>query len=117
MAPTEDMMVELLSLEQRLLALGPQCGRECADALLAPGFYEFGGSGRVLDREATLKDIADAPSRTFTIRDVQCVALCADAALLSYRLTIQARTSLRSSVWVQRNRGWQIVFHQGTRVP
>ena len=40
-----------------------------------------------------------------------------DVALVTYRTIGQeGRETRRSSIWLLRTSGWQIVFHQGTRV-
>ena len=55
--------------------------------------------------------------------DFRIKMLSADVALITYRAVwrratdVQTSCSLRSSLWVMRDDRWQIVFHQGTRVP
>jgi len=55
--------------------------------------------------------------------DFRIKMLSADVALITYRAVwrratdVQTSFSLRSSLWVMRDDRWQIVFHQGTRVP
>lgn len=112
-----DLLQELLALEERLLALGQSCDPACVEALLAPGFIEFGASGRVWTRDAILKELRSVGVRSYTLSSAACGELCPGTALLTYRVTVNGRTSLRSSVWVRGTEGWQMVFHQGTPVP
>ena len=106
----------LLGLEEKLLALGTACDRGCAESLLTPEFREFGAYGRVLNRAAVLEEIADAVARRYTLTDARCEPLGSEAALLTYRVVVAGRESLRSSLWVRHVDGWQMLFHQGTRV-
>jgi hypothetical protein len=110
------LLMELLVLERRLLRLGPTCPRECVEALLAADFSEFGASGRVWTRAAILEELEQCGERSDEVRDVICRRLGDDAALLTYRIPAP-RESLRSSIWVQRDGRWQMLFHQGTLVP
>lgn len=110
------LLEDLLPLEEQLLALGAACDRARVEALLAAEFREFGGSGRVLSRADVLAEIADAPSREYILCEAACTPLGSQHALLTYRVVVDGRESLRSSVWVRRDRGFQMLFHQGTRV-
>jgi hypothetical protein len=100
---------EVETLERRLL--GPLPADE-AERLLHPEFREFGGSGRVWDREGALAELAD---RTETVepKELTVTAVGDHAALATYAVA----GSLRSSLWVRAADGWQILFHQGTPVP
>ena len=92
-------------------------------ALLADDFVEFGSSGNLWTRAATL---ADLPAEDFcqrSIRDFQARLLADDVALVTYRSqhhasgTLPASASWRSSLWTWRDGRWQMIFHQGTRIP
>jgi hypothetical protein len=112
-----ELLEELLPLEEQLLAFGVACDRACAEALLAEEFREFGGSGRVLSRAVVMTEIGDAPERSHALSEAACTPLGAEHALLTYRVVVDGRESIRGSLWVRRNGRWQMLFHQGTRVP
>ncbi|WP_074655905.1 DUF4440 domain-containing protein [Terriglobus roseus] len=107
---------ELQELEARLLRLGPECPRECMERLLAPDFVEFGASGTVWTRESILAELASTAERVYQMSDVRCAEINAMSALLTYRVTVNGRRSLRSSLWIRSEENWQMLFHQGTVV-
>jgi hypothetical protein len=107
---------ELRELEERLLRLGPACSRDGMERLLAPDFVEFGASGTVWTREAILAELASTAERVYMMADLRCTQINTSSALLTYRVTVNGRTSLRSSLWIHSQDGWQMLFHQGTVV-
>ena len=89
-------------------------------ALLAEDFREIGSSGRTFSRARILEELqAESPLPTTTLSDFQCSMLSDTLALVTYRTArIDPKAiALRSSLWVLRDHRWQILFHQGTRVP
>ncbi len=79
--------------------------------------------GIVLDKAQSLRAIADAPlwSR-YELSDIRVVEGTPDATFVTYRATA-ARTgegeyrALMTTVYVRRERGWQLVLHQQTPFP
>jgi hypothetical protein len=113
----------LVALEVELHRGAVRADRARLDALLHPDFVEFGRSGTVWTREATLQEFADggtfAPRITADRFALQ--RLDDTLALLTYRsahLDAQDRRhrfTLRSSLWQRDAAGrWQLRFHQGT---
>lgn len=108
--------LELLLMDPAMRRDGDRVG-----ALLTHDFVEFGSSGQVWTREATLKLLASetySPPRTenFAFR-----LLGPDVVLVTYRTSREDATgekmeTLRSSLWARESGGWKICFHQGTRV-
>jgi hypothetical protein len=93
-------------------------------ALLHEDFLDFGRSGGVHDRAATVDSLvaalpAGSPARLVS-GGFALVRLGPDSALLTYRSASVAedgsasRHTLRSSVWQRTGSGWQMRFHQGT---
>jgi hypothetical protein len=109
----------LRALEERHLRHETRTSREAMSALLADDFVEFGSSGRVFDRDAVLAAAsADTPFQ-WRIDDFVARSLGAGVALTTYRLSAwsdagSVRVTLRSSMWVEREGRWVLVFHQGT---
>jgi ribonuclease HI len=100
------------ALELRLLDPAVRRDSAAVDALLHPDFREVGGSGAVWTREAIIAVLATEPAGpAVRATDVAARRVAADVVLVTYR----AAGSLRSSLWVRGGeRGWQILFHQGT---
>lgn len=118
-----DVEDDLRRLELRLLQPSVRGNEETLKALLAEDFREFGSSGRVFYRQSIVAALADEvagePVPDEVIADFEVVQIGDGAALATYRIARPepASQSLRSSLWVRREGGWQMLFHQGTRIP
>jgi hypothetical protein len=107
-------------LEERLLQPGVrQSVAEVAD-LLADDFVEFTSSGRILDKQATIKGLQHETPMTIYLTEYQAKRLAPEVMLVTYRAhravpaPAQSITSLRCSIWTWINGRWRLVFHQGT---
>jgi len=105
----------LLGLEQRLMEPEFRRDRARVAELLAEEFVEFGASGRVWTREAILELLATEADYSLPKIEDFCARPVGEGVwLVTYRTVRPDRVVLRSSLWVERGGGWQIVFHQGT---
>ncbi len=111
----------LLDLENRLLKPEIRKSATELDSLLAEEFVEFGISGRVYDKPATIAELAQEVPSNITISNFKATLLSPDIALVTYRALHQSGAgkpsvaSLRSSIWKRSEGQWQMLFHQGTR--
>ena len=98
----------LRELEERLL--DPRFRKsQAAGELLADSFLEFGSSGRAYDKREVLEFLRnETPAISASLTDFRATALAPG---------VPASESLRSSVWKRIDGRWQLLFHQGTRVP
>jgi hypothetical protein len=107
-------------LEERLLQ--PDVRRSAQDVaeLLADDFIEFGSSGRIYDKPATIAALQDESPFEISLTDFQAKMLVPDVVLATYRAVRSASVatfpthSLRSSIWKRLDGRWQMIFHQGT---
>ena len=114
----------LLNLERQLMDPVFRKNREHVSALLAEDFREFGSSGRVWTRNTTVNLLATEtlPSAA-EVEDFAIQSIGLETVLVTYRavrVTAESgapQASLRSSLWVLRENRWQILFHQGTKIP
>ncbi len=117
----EVMRAELERLELLLMDPAVRRDRERVAGLLADDFMEFGSSGRIWTREATLELLATETYTPPTVETFACKMLDGNVALVTYHaLRIDAATgdrtaTLRSSIWTRVSGNWQMRFHQGTR--
>lgn len=115
------LLLELQGLEVELHHPGVRCSRERLEQLLHPEFDEVGRSGRWYSRETVINFLStqelhpDVVSQGFAVAE-----LVAGVALLTYRSAqlgpdknSQTHT-LRSSIWLQTGKDWQLRHHQGT---
>ena len=109
--------------ERDLLDPATRHSRDRLELLLTPDFREFGSSGRSFDRDAILAELLTETPRAISLYDFVCQQLSETTALVTYRTEhhtpgeLHPQSSLRSSVWMARQDRWQMIFHQGTRVP
>ena len=122
-----DISDHLKHLEESLLTSAVRKDRAQVAALLAEEFREIGSSGRTFSRAEILDELqddlqAESPLREVALSDFNCRMLSATLALVIYR-TVRSTPAAppsaawRSSLWVFREDRWQILFHQGTKVP
>lgn len=90
------------------------------EAMVEPGFWEVGASGRRYSREFVLDVLEERgrnpPVEEWETRDGHCLALARDHYLLTYTLRQGDRVTRRSTIWHRAPDGWKIVYHQGTVV-
>ncbi|MGK5071173.1 DUF4440 domain-containing protein [Janthinobacterium sp. RT4P48] len=116
------LAAHLQALEAALQSQAVRADSARLGALLADEFFEFGSSGNVWTRAATLADLPDDVFCPRGIEDFQAQLLAEDVALVTYRSqrlavgALPAGASLRSSLWKRRDGRWQMAFHQGTPI-
>lgn len=116
--PVDEVFTELRHLEESLWREETRFDRDYMDSILAAEFVEFGRSGRIWTREATLttpkqKIGARIPLAKFAVRMISN-----EVALVTYRsegLEDDIEVGNRASIWRRRGDGWKLEFHQGTR--
>lgn len=92
--------------------------RAAVSVLLAKDFREFGVSGREWSREAILDLLETEPSQPAPqIEDFSIQQIAENAVLVTYSTVRPEVRTNRSSIWIQSASGWQVLFHQGTKVP
>ncbi|MES2583201.1 MAG: nuclear transport factor 2 family protein [Pseudomonadota bacterium] len=115
------LLQELQALEVELHHPGVRCSRERLNQLLHPEFHEVGRSGRAYTRETIVSFLASQETQPAVVSEEFTVAeLGPGVALLTYRSAhlengnILVNHTLRSSIWVKTDAGWQLRYHQGT---
>lgn len=118
MSLEHEVLAQVEALERRLLDPLVRGDEDAVDALLHPAFVEFGASGRVWDRSATIASLhADPGDVATTMADLQAAFVSEDCVLLTFRTDRNGRAVLRSSLWCFDDGAWRIRFHQGTPTP
>jgi hypothetical protein len=104
----------LHSLEERLLHPDREKDRKELTSLLASDFKEFCTSGRIFSINQLSHALQTSSARPATMSHFYVTSLGDSAALATYHITTTNSTSHHSSIWVQRDNRWQMLFHQGT---
>jgi len=109
---------ELLQrLEESLWREETRFDRGFLDRVLAPGFIEFGSSGRSHTRDQILDSPGGPIDATLPLPDFEVRWLTPSVALVTYTSEVgtgPVQRSHRSSLWRRGDEGWRIEFHQGT---
>ena len=109
---------ELRDKELELLDPGTRGDAKRLASLLRDDFIEFGSSGLIYEKESLIEMIADETPAPVVIRDFMVRQLADNTALVTYRSVGQSgQEARRSSIWIRGASGWQMAFHQGTRIP
>lgn len=109
---------ELEQLELELLEPATRRDTSRLKELFGEDFIEFGSSGRVYQKSMLIEMMAQEEQAKVLIRDFAVRELAPDVALVTYRTVgTSGQEARRSSVWVRSGTSWQMVFHQGTRIP
>jgi len=108
----------LFRLELELMDPAIRKDRDKVSALLAEDFREFGSSGRAWNRAAIIDLLATEPTQPApAVEEFEMQRIAMDAVLVTYRTVRSQQVTLRSSIWMLRDETWQVVFHQGTKMP
>ena len=113
----------LLECEKKLLDPALRRMPERLASLLTGDFVEFGSSGRTFDKSQVLYHLGRQLPTELSIDEFRVIELATGVALVTYRARADSgkddkdqQYSLRSSVWVQRDNEWKMIFHQGTLI-
>jgi hypothetical protein len=105
----------LRDLEERLLHPSVRASADEVARLLADEFIEFGSSGRIYDKQQTVRLLQQEQGDSqLTMADFSARKLSADVVLVTYRV-VESQT-IRSSIWSFQEGRWRMVFHQGTKI-
>ncbi len=83
-------------------------------------FWEVGASGYRYSREFILETLVKRaeipPEEIWETKDFYCMEIAPDNYLLTYTLIQGERITRRSTIWRKIDRGWNVLYHQGTIV-
>ena len=111
---TAELQAQLYDLEEQLLHPDRREDRSTLFPLLAEDFKEFCSSGRIFNRSQTIEAMQNSSPRAATISHFNITPLAEGVILATYHATTLTSISHRSSLWVLREKRWQLLFHQGT---
>lgn len=102
-------------LEEKLLLPETRKDKIFLEKVLSEEFIEFGASGVRYDRAAVLAALENEPDSIGVCEIEQFACNILNDQLVHATYCIKSnRSSLRSSMWRHSERGWQMLFHQGT---
>jgi hypothetical protein len=105
-------------LEEELWREETRLDRKRMNELIAPDFFEFGRSGRIHQREASLSAPRQPIVAVVPLQDFKARLLHDDVAHVTYNSAVTydgvIQHARRSSIWSRTTNGWVLRFHQGT---
>ncbi len=109
---------EFQKLEEILLSAQTRKSQAELDRLIADDFTEFGSSGRTWNKSEVLEELpSQGPLADTELTNFEELELGGEHVLVKYLLDSGGVRSLRTSIWRRKNDGWEMLFHQGTRIP
>lgn len=117
-----NLIDHLRTLEESLLRNAVRKNEAQLSELLAEDFREYGCSGRVYSKAEMIAYLRDESYAPFYLTKFELRVLSPSLALVTYR-AVRGRPeekpseSWRSSLWELRDGRWQMLFHQGTKIP
>ncbi len=113
----DTVLAAVLDLERELQSPTARADEGRLRELLAPDFTEVGSSGRAWDRESILgllrEQTEDEDTPPIGIHDLAGRVIAPGVVLVSWD-SDTGRRARRTSIWCERDSGWQQVHHQGT---
>lgn len=104
----------IYELEISLLTPTVRQSQTQLNELLADNFLEFGSSGNIYYKADQLAFLPFEEQKKFYVENFATIELSPQVILATYKVTINNKKSLRSSLWKFNGKHWQVVFHQGT---
>lgn len=105
-------------LEEQLWREDTRFDYERMDKLFAPDFLEFGGSGRIHNRQVLISVQPSPIVVQLPLPDFKARRLAPDVVQVTYNTIVRnegiVQYRRRSSIWTKSAEGWVIRFHQGT---
>src|SRR6185437_2276684 len=74
--------------------------------LIADEFIEFGSSGKFFNKKDIIESLPHEEPRKYNVEDFAVSTLSANVMLATYKVTIDSKPSLRSSIWKFENNRW-----------
>lgn len=119
LSPDHLVAAKIIDGEKQLLTQRIRHKQQELKRLLHEDFEEVGASGRNYDRSQIIKLLMAEPvdqSPTFQLLEPRIQQLSETLVLLRWK-TGADTPSQRTSLWIHSAHGWQLLFHQGTKLP
>jgi hypothetical protein len=107
---------------RQLLSSATRHDATVLSSLLADEFREFGSSGKAFSKAEIISHLQSESSVPLSLHDFEAYPISDQAFLVTFRAVkavpgLPSIASLRSSLWIYRDGRWQMLFHQGTKIP
>ena len=110
-------MDEIKSLELELVSPETRGNVARLSELISDDFEEFGCSGKIFRKQDILSRLPLSEPAKYELSNFAFKELAKDCILVTYSSIESGRHALRSSIWVKKEKHWQMLHHQATVVP
>lgn len=116
----ELILTQLKALEPLIYSANDGAARQHFEALLCADFWEVGATGKIYDREFVLQTLDDRQknprNEAWETSDYHLRKIESHHYLVTYTLRQPTRVSRRATLWQSTEKGWLMIYHQGTVV-
>lgn len=84
--------------------------------LIDDGYEELGSSGKHYRKQDILNSRTNENKVHYELSDFEFKTLSKDCILVKYKSIFNGTVALRSSIWINNCRNWQMLHHQATVV-
>jgi hypothetical protein len=118
---SSEVLADISRLERELQTRACRADERRLRELLTPDFREIGASGRQWDLDSVLamlqEECLDQAAGDIEVSELSHRALAPGVVQVFWTSNRDGRRARRTSIWCEREAGWQQTFHQGTPVP
>jgi hypothetical protein len=109
----------IISMELSLLDKNIRNDKNELKNIISSDFIEYSSSGKIYTYEDCIKYLPEENKQIkYNILNIEINKLSEDIILLLYTIEMEKENKMevsnRSSIWINKNGKWKILFHQGT---
>jgi hypothetical protein len=122
---SKELEEHLIAKEMDIVAAQKRRDFSAVEALLADGFHEIGSSGRLFSKSEILDAIQEVQIIDCSFDSFKILPIDKECVIVTYVATAKRshkghehwNRAYRSSIWMEREGSWRVVFHQATPLP
>ncbi|SRR5712691_1164039 len=122
---SKELEDKLIAKEKSIVAAQKRQDLPAIEAVLAQGFHEIGGSGRLFTKSQVLEALKFVQVIDYQLERFRLFPVDGKCVIVTYMATVRRRhkgqeystCTCRSSTWIERNGMWRVIFHQATPLP
>jgi hypothetical protein len=122
---SEELEDQFIAKEIDIVAAQKRRDFHAVEAVLADGFHEIGSSGRLFSKPEILDAIQEIQIIDYSFEQFKLLAIDNGYVIVTYIATVKRsykgqehwNRAYRSSIWMEREGSWRVIFHQATPLP
>jgi hypothetical protein len=122
---SKELEEQLITREKDIVAAQKRCDFSAVEAMLAEGFHEIGGSGKLFSRSDVLRALRDIRIIDYTLDQFRILPANPGCVIVTYMTSVKRsymgqeywNRAYRSSTWIEQDGAWRVIFHQATPLP